>query len=82
MSDFYQFVGGPEDNRWYPVPDNLPSTIKFPYRIPFFELGINPSFYPGDPDGIMYSEYQKVYGHYIDETGVERSLRYEFRGIE
>lgn len=82
MSEVYQFVGGPEDGSWLPVPDNLPAVIRFPYRVPFNELGINPIYYPFDANPIMCSNYRKVYGHYIDETGVERSMRYEFEGIE
>ena len=81
MSECYEFVGGPEDKRWHPVPDNVPNTILFPYQVPFNELAINPAFFPVDLRDIR-AVYRKAHGYYVDETGVEKTLRYEFQGFE
>lgn len=74
----YEFIGGPEHGRWLEVPDHLPSAIDFPIQVPYNQIVANPIV---ELTPIMLSRYRKVYGHYIDETGVERSLRYEFEGI-
>jgi hypothetical protein len=74
----YEFVGGPENGRWLLVPDNLPSEILFPSRIPVNELLSNQIT---DLIPRLDAVYRKKYGTYLYPDGVEKSVRYEFEEI-
>lgn len=72
---FVEFVGGPIDGeqRWV---SGEPSQIDIPMFTQPSILDTN----DGSFNPISTLSYRKAYGHYINEDGVRKAIRYEFAG--